>query len=510
MADPIARQIASAIAVPLHEHGTIAGSLTVATGSRERVFGQRDQELLLAYARQASLALAAARTVDTMRHAFNDSLTGLANRALFLDRLDQALSRAQRAGRTVTVVFLDLDRFKLVNDSLGHVAGDALLVAAADRIRRAVRGAGTVARLGGDEFAVLLEDLDTQEDAVRIAQRIRERLNAPVQVAERDVNVSASIGIAAGDGSAEDLLRDADVAMYRAKGAGRGRYQVFEPGMHADVVARLELEADVRRAVEREEFVVHYQPIVALADGRILGVEALARWNHPERGLVAPDDFISVAEETGMIVAIGDQILRQACGQVALWQAELGDRAPLALSVNLAARQLARPGLVDEVRSAVTDARLAPGTLLLELTETVIMQDTDATIAQLRALKGLDARIAVDDFGTGYSSLRYLQRFPIDILKIAKPFVDGVADDSDEAIMARAIVDLSRNLGLATIAEGIENGEQAAALRELGCTLGQGFLYSRPLAADAMTAVLMGDAASVPLRLPVARDASRG
>jgi EAL domain-containing protein (putative c-di-GMP-specific phosphodiesterase class I) len=290
--------------------------------------------------------------------------------------------------------------------------------------------------------------------------------------------------------------------MYRAKGSGQGRYEVFEPGMHADVVARLELEADIRRAVEREEFIVHYQPIVALDDGRILGVEALARWQHPERGLVSPADFIPVAEETGLIVALGNQILREACRQVALWQAELGDDAPLALSVNLSAGQLARPTLTAEVRSALADARLAGSRLLLELTETVIMQDTDATIAQLRALKELDVRIAVDDFGTGYSSLRYLQRFPIDILKIAKPFVDEVAEDSDGAIMARAVVDLGRNLGLATIAEGIEREEQAAALRKLDCRLGQGFLYSRPLPASAMTTLLLGDAAAAPLRLP--------
>jgi EAL domain-containing protein (putative c-di-GMP-specific phosphodiesterase class I) len=245
---------------------------------------------------------------------------------------------------------------------------------------------------------------------------------------------------------------------------------------------------------------VHYQPIVALDDGRILGVEALARWQHPERGLIPPFEFIPVAEETGMIVPIGEIVLRAACRQAALWQAELGETQPLAISVNVAARQLAQATFTDTVRSAIEDARLAQGTLLLELTETVLMQDTDATIAELRALKELDVRIAVDDFGTGYSSLRYLQRFPFDILKIAKPFVDGVAEHGDEAIMARTVVDLSRNLGLATIAEGIEHEEQAAALRDLGCSLGQGFLYSRPLAADAMTSVLMG--AGFPLIAP--------
>ncbi|MEA2141987.1 MAG: hypothetical protein QOI64_417 [Solirubrobacteraceae bacterium] len=507
MPTPIAGQIRSAIAVPVHEHGTVAGSLTVASGDPARSFAGHECELLLAYARQASLALAAARTVDTMRHAFNDSLTGLANRALFLDRLEQALVRAQRARRSVTVLYLDVDRFKLVNDSLGHVAGDALLVAVADRIKRAVRGAETVARLGGDEFAVLLEDVDSEDAAVRVADRIGAALEAPLEAGEREVTVTASIGIASGDGSADELVRDADVAMYRAKAAGKGRYQVFEPSMHADAVARLELEADIQRAVARGEFVVHYQPIVALEDGRILGVEALARWEHPERGLVSPCAFIPVAEETGLIVPIGDMVLRAACRQTALWQAALGDSQPLAVSVNLAARQLARPALTDIVRTAMDDARLAPGTLLLELTETVLMQDTDATIAQLRSLKELDVRIAVDDFGTGYSSLRYLQRFPIDILKIAKPFVDGVADHGDEAIMARTIIDLSRNLGLATIAEGIEHEEQAAALRGLGCSLGQGYLYSRPLAADVLTSLLTGGAYDAPRLINEARPA---
>jgi diguanylate cyclase (GGDEF)-like protein len=499
----IAAHIQTAFAVPVHEHGTVAGSLTVASDDPERRFEQREHDLLLAYARQAGLALAAARTVDTMRHAFNDSLTGLANRALFLDRLEQALLRAQRAGRSVTVLYLDVDRFKLVNDSLGHVVGDALLVGVADRIRRAVRGAETVARLGGDEFAVLLEEVDSHEDAVLVSDRIGELLKAPLQIDDREVHVSASIGIASGAGPADALLRDADVAMYRAKADGRGRSRVFEPAMHADAVARLELEADLQRAIDRREFVAHYQPIVELVDGRVLGVEALARWEHPERGLVPPCDFIPVAEETGLIVPIGEIILRTACRQAALWQAELGDRS-FAVSVNVAARQLVEPAFVETVRAAIDDAGLAPRTLLLELTETVLMQDTDASVAQLRALKELDVRIAIDDFGTGYSSLRYLQRFPIEILKIAKPFVDGVAHDGDEAILARAVVELGRSLGLATIAEGIEESDQGAALQALGCALGQGFLYSRPLPAAQLTGLLMSGPAPEPL------DVSRG
>ena len=502
MPDLVAEGVRTALAVPVHEHGTVVGSLTVGSSDPSPGFGESEQEVLVTYAEHASLALAAAKSVDTMRQAFNDSLTGLANRALFLDRLDHALSRAERDGSGVTVLFLDLDGFKLVNDSLGHAAGDALLVAGADRIRRVVRGGETAARLGGDEFAVLLEGTRSGAEAVHVAQRLREALKPPFTIADREVLVSASIGIASGGGSADELLRNADVAMYRAKRSGKGRYQVFEPGMHAEVVARLELEADIQRAVEREEFVVHYQPIVDLAERRIVAVEALVRWRHPERGLVAPGAFMGVAEETGLIVPIGAYVLREACRQVANWHAELPSQPPLKVSVNLSARQLAQPDIADEVRRALADSRLVPGSLILELTETVIMQDTEASIAQLRALKELGLQIAVDDFGTGYSSLRYLQRFPIDILKIAKPFVDGLTERSDEAVLARAIADLGRNLGMRTIGEGIEVEEQARRLSELGCPLGQGFLFGRPLPGDAMTVALMGDDAVARIKLP--------
>jgi diguanylate cyclase (GGDEF)-like protein len=500
--DFVAEGAKVALAVPVHEHGTVVGSLAVASADPERRFSPSDQETLLAYAEHASLALAAAKTVDTMRQAFTDSLTGLANRALFLERLEQALVLAEREGTPVAVLFLDLDRFKLANDSLGHSAGDELLIAAAERIRGVVRGVETVARLGGDEFAVLLEGGST-DAAISTAERIQAALQAPVEIADREVFVSASIGIATGDGTAKDLLRDADVAMYRAKALGKGRYQVFESGMHAEVVQRLELEADIQRAVERDELVVHYQPIVTLPEGRVVGVEALVRWCHPTRGLVAPAAFIPVAEETGQILEIGAWVLREACRQAAAWQAELGDEGePLRLSVNLSGLQLAQPSVADDVRGALEESRLAPGSLVLELTETVIMQDTEASIARLRDLKELDVRIAVDDFGTGYSSLRYLQRFPIDILKIAKPFVDGVAEDSEEAIMARAIADLSRNLGLSTIAEGIEHQPQADALHALGCPLGQGYLFSRPVPGPELTALLLRQAAAASAAAP--------
>ncbi|MFL5885067.1 MAG: putative bifunctional diguanylate cyclase/phosphodiesterase [Thermoleophilaceae bacterium] len=506
--DLVKRGVATAVGVPVHEHGTVVGALVVASYNPERRFTTREKEMLVSYAEHASLALAAARTVDTMRQAFNDPLTGLANRALLLDRLEHALARAKRNGTEVSIIFLDLDRFKLVNDSLGHAAGDELLVAVAERVHGSLRQAETAARLGGDEFAVLLEGETSASDAVRVARRIDDALRAPFTLHDREVTVTASIGIASGDGSAQDLLRDADVAMYRAKARGRGRYEVFEPGMHAEILQRLELEADIQRALDRDEFVLHYQPIVELGSERIVGLEALVRWMHPQRGLVPPGDFIAISEETGLVLPIGAWVLREACRQAAVWQAEIPLEAPLTISVNLSGRQLQQPTLAGEVREALGESRLAPGTLMLELTETVLMQDSEGAVAQLRELKELDILVAVDDFGTGYSSLRYLKSFPIDVLKVAKPFVDELANPEERGVLARAIVELSRNLGLGSIAEGIESSEQAARLRELGCAYGQGFLFARPLDAAAVTALLA--AGSVTGGFPLAAPALRG
>jgi len=439
--------------------------------------------LMLTLRMLALVEVERAQHEESQRRAFTDSLTGLANRALLLDRLDQVLKQVRRRGSEATVLFVDLDRFKVVNDSLGHTAGDALLEAVAERLRGVVRAGEMVARLGGDEFAILLEgEGATTAHAVRVARRIGAALREPFFVADHEVTISASIGIASGSDAAPDLLRDADVAMYRAKSSGKGRYRVFEPAMHADALARLELDAALRHAVDRDELVVHYQPIVDLADGTIVAVEALVRWQHPERGMVSPGEFIPIAEETGLIVDIGTWVLREACRQVASWQADaVPGEPPLLLSVNLSGRQLADPDLADLVCATVAESGLAAGALILELTETVLMQDISRSVAQLHALKAREVQIAIDDFGTGYSSLQRLQNFPIDILKIAKPFVDELADRPDRAILARAIADLSRNLALDTIAEGIEGPLQWQRLREFGCRLGQGFLFSRPL-----------------------------
>jgi diguanylate cyclase (GGDEF)-like protein len=480
----------AAMAAPVHENGEAVGSLLVSTWTPGRRYGADARDLLLSIAQHVSLALTDAKTVGAMVHqALHDALTGLPNRALFLDRLEHALARASRAGTDIAVLFLDLDRFKTVNDSLGHAAGDQLLCAVAERIASCMRTADTAARLGGDEFAVLLEDLASTREAVGVAERIIAALEAPVLVAGREVHVSASIGIATGDGDSEDLLRHADVAMYRAKAKGKGCYAMFEQGMQAEVIERLELEADLQRAVDRDEIEVFYQPIMRLGSEELAGHEALVRWRHPERGLMSPLSFVPVAEETGLIVPVGRFVLREACRQAAAWQAMVpGD---LTMNVNLSGRQLEDPALVGEVSSILRETGLPAGRLVLEITETVLMQDTEATIERLRSLRALGVRLAVDDFGTGYSSLRYLNRFPLDVLKMAKPFVDGLATQSEDPALARAIIDLGSSLGLQIVAEGIEGADQLVQLRRLGCPLGQGFLFSRPMpAADAETHLL--------------------
>ena len=472
----------AAMAAPVHEGGEVVGSLLVSTWKPGRLYGPDARDLLLSIAQHVSLALTDAKTVGAMVHqALHDALTGLPNRALFLDRLQHALARASRAGTDVAVLFLDLDRFKTVNDSLGHAAGDQLLCTVSERIASCMRTADTAARLGGDEFAVLLEDLASTREAVGVAERIIAALDAPVLVAGREVLVSASIGIATGDGGSEDLLRHADVAMYRAKATGKGRYAMFEQGMQAEVIERLELEADLQRAVDRGEIEVFYQPIMRLGSEELAGHEALVRWRHPTRGLMSPLSFVPVAEETGLIVPVGRFVLREACRQAAAWQAMVPGE--LTMHVNLSGRQLEDPALVGEVSSILRETGLPAGRLVLEITETVLMHDTEATIERLRSLRALGVRLAVDDFGTGYSSLRYLNRFPLDVLKMAKPFVDGLATQSEDPALARAIIDLGSNLGLQIVAEGIEGADQLVQLRRLGCPLGQGFLFSRPLPA---------------------------
>jgi diguanylate cyclase (GGDEF)-like protein len=428
-----------------------------------------------------------------MHQAFHDSLTGLPNRALFLDRLEHAEARATRTGSPVAVLFLDLDSFKKVNDRLGHVAGDELLVLVAGRLRRCMRPSDTAARFGGDEFAMLLEDMAPDASAALVAERVLQDLTKPFTIQGQEVLISASVGIASSqDRAGDDLLRNADLAMYRAKSAGKGRFQQFEAGMHVVVLERLELEVDLQRALHQRELEVHFQPIVELATGRTVAVEALLRWNHPTRGLIGPDEFIPMAEETGAIHAFGQWVLSEACRQAVEWNAGVCRDDPIAIGVNLSGRQLEDPALVNLVAAVLEETGLPPELLILEITETILMQDLEGTISKLSELRELGVRLSVDDFGTGYSSLQYLRRFPLDSLKIAKSFVDGVAGPSQDAAVARAIVDLGETFNLRVVAEGVEAIEQHERLLELGCEFGQGYLFARPAPASEIECALTG------------------
>jgi diguanylate cyclase (GGDEF)-like protein len=499
------RRLQVAIAAPVREGGRVVGSLTVASERPGRVYDDADKQLLLAFAEQVSLALLDAKQVEEMAHqALHDALTGLPNRLLFLDRLQHALERAARKRELAAVLFVDLDRFKGVNDSLGHAAGDELLVAVAQRLRECARAEDTAARLGGDEFAVLAETLDDRSDAARLAERILDGLRAPFAVQGREVFVTASIGIALGDSPDEELLSNADVAMYRAKASGSS-YEFFEAGMREAIVERLGLEADLRQAIAREELRLHYQPIVDLRSGLIDGVEALVRWQHPKRGLLPPIDFIPLAEESGAIVEIGRWVLDEACRQSAAWAKVPGRRA-LRVAVNVSVRQLQDADFVDYVGRAIAEAGVDPSMLTLEITETLLVEQGAATIGKLVELKALGVRLALDDFGVGYSSLRYLSQLPLDILKVPKSFVDRVTGRTREAALVHAIVELGATFGLQVVAEGIETADQARELDRAGCDLGQGFLFARPSEAADIEALV--DGRVVPLGAAALRGAA--
>jgi diguanylate cyclase (GGDEF)-like protein len=448
-----------------------------------------------ALAQAAAIALDNARLYEEIRHqAFHDGLTGLANRALFGDRVEHALARSARTGSLVAVLFVDLDDFKTVNDRFGHPAGDQLLRQVAERLLSIVRPGDTAARLGGDEFAVLLEDVHGQEDAQVVAQRLIQAIRTPTRLGEVDALVGASIGIAlstAGGDRAPDLLRNADFAMYRAKGAGKGRYEVFEASMRAGIAERAELAQIIHGAVERRELRVAYQPIVELATGKVVGAEALVRWHPAGRPMLMPADFITLAEENGQIVAIGRWVIEEACRLGKRWQDQLGDPT-FGMSVNLSARQFQHPDLVRDVKAALAATGLAPGSLTLEITESVLMQHTTSTIDTLGELRAHGVRLAIDDFGTGYSSLSYLDRFSVDALKIDRSFVDGFGADREGPVLVRAIIELGQALGLEIVAEGIERVDQLGPLRALGCRFGQGYLFSRPMEPDAMSTLLEG------------------
>jgi diguanylate cyclase (GGDEF)-like protein len=413
-------------------------------------------------------------------------VTNLANRALFGDRVGHALSRAKRRRSSTAVVFVDLDDFKRINDSAGHHVGDLVIAAVAERLEGCLRSGDTAARLGGDEFGILIEDLAGDEGVDEVATRILEAIAAPLPLTgEEVVVVTASAGIAlSGPGELEpaERLRSADLAMYSAKAAGRNRFRRFEPAMHAAIVERVALEEQLRDAIRRNELVLHFQPVVDLASGRLTGAEALVRWQHPERGLLPPGAFIPLAEETGLIVPLGRTVLRMACQAGMGWQTS---RRRLRLSVNLSARQVADPDLVDDVAAALRDSGLPPDCLTLEVTESVLVHDTIAIVERLRRLKDLGVRLAIDDFGTGYSALSYLRSFPFDELKIDRSFIATLDEGVREARIVGAIVELGLSLGLTTVAEGVEHAEQVEFLRLFGCTEIQGYLISKPLPPEA-------------------------
>jgi len=437
------------------------------------------------------------------RHAFSDALTGLANRRLFLDHLEHAVRRSPRSGETHAVIFADVDRFKVVNDSLGHHVGDQLLISIAERLRSSVRPGDVLARLGGDEFTILLEGVDGPGDAFAVALRVREALRAPIPLADgHDVVVTMSLGIALSSPTStrDDLLRDADVAMYHAKTAGRsGGIEVFEPAtMGARSAQRVELESDLRRALERDELEVYYQPVYSAAGHQIIGAEALVRWNHPTRGLLAPAEFITVAEETGLILPLGRAVLETACRQTQTWRDTFD--ALLSIAVNLSPRQFRQPDLMDQIEHVLHETGLDPRQLCLEITESMAMDDIDGTTAVLARLKQLGTRLAIDDFGTGYSSLGYLKQFPLDVVKIDRSFVDGLDLNAVDSAIIAAVVTLARSVGMTTVAEGVETLAQLKHLQTLGCDALQGYYLSRPLPAAALERLLAEGAAFIRAR----------
>jgi diguanylate cyclase (GGDEF)-like protein len=484
-----------AMATLLQGEGMLLGTLVVANRlSDVGTFDTDDLHLFDAFAAQTSVAVQNTRLGHRLRQqAFHDTLTDLANRALFMDRLEHALTRRERHDESLAVMFLDLDDFKEINDSLGHMAGDELLARVADRLKLVLRASDTAARFGGDEFAILVEETADPEDTIRVAERVVSIFKPRFVLAGREVTISASVGVAvtaSRDITAEELVGQADVAMYRAKVKGKDTYEIFEPGMQDVVARRLEVRTDLERAIDRNELVVMYQPIVDMATSTPVGVEALVRWKHPRWGMVAPLEFIGIAEETGMIRELGLHVLEEACRQWKEWQVELIDEPAFTVSVNVSPRQLRDPSFVSEVWRILTRIGLPPSHLTLEITESFMVDDPESARARLRELKALGVRISMDDFGTGYSSLASLQDLPLDVLKIDKLFVDHVAEDPRRTAFAQAIIRMGKTLGLGLIAEGVETAEQAERLASLGCRLAQGFYFSRPVAADEIKRML--------------------
>lgn len=435
-----------------------------------------------------------------------DPLTGLPNRALFLNRLEQAVQQAKRCENYLfAVLFIDLDRFKLVNDSLGHMVGDELLIAIARRLEKCLRNKDTIARLGGDEFAVLLNDIKDSSHATHTAERIKQELTKPFNLNRHEVFTSASIGVVLGSkahGWLNDLLRNADIAMYRAKALGKSRYEVFDTAMHVQAVTRLQMETDLQWAIRNQELQVHYQPIVLLETGRITGFEALLRWKHPLRGFISPVEFIPLAEETGLIVSIGQWVLYEACRQLCAWQVKFLTSPPLTISINLSVKQLKQPELVEQIAKILHETNLDARSLRLELTESVLVENAESVTTVLWQMKALGILLYLDDFGTGYSSLSYLHRFPIDTLKIDRSFINKMDCGSKNLEIVRVITMLSQALGMDVIAEGIETAQQLAQLRELQCKYGQGYFFFKPLDC-ATTDALIAQQLCVPDSYPI-------
>jgi diguanylate cyclase (GGDEF)-like protein len=490
--------------VLLEDHSVVSGASVIigrpghpfgllgAFSTAPRGFEAEDVDFLKAVANVIADAIQRKKAEEEIRHqALHDPLTGLPNRTLLLERLNHWLDRAKRSGERGAVMFLDLDHFKMVNDGLGHNTGDRLLLEVAERLEALMRPTDTVARMGGDEFVLFCEDIDSERSALLLVERLLAGLHAPFDLGDCERHITASIGIvfASSESTPEALVRDSDAAMYRAKERGRARFELFDEAMRERSRRWLETESELRGAMERDELHNLYQPVVATS-GPLIGFEVLVRWEHPERGTILPDDFIPIAEDCGLIIPLGRKVLYEACHEAAGWAAAGPDGRALSVNINLSPRQVAHPSLVGMVAEALEQSGLDPSRLNLEITETVLIHDTDTALETLQALKALGVGLVLDDFGTGYSSLGHVKRFPIDVLKIDRSFVSGLGQDAEDDAIVSAVLSMGRALGVEVVAEGVETVGQARQLRSLGCTLAQGFLFARPLSPDAVLELL--------------------
>jgi diguanylate cyclase (GGDEF)-like protein len=490
--------ILSWMGVPLIAADAVVGVMTIASAAWEHCYTRQDLVVFTTIAAQVAIAIANARLYEQLRHdAFHDGLTGLANRTLFLERLEHTIAQMQRhRDQRFAVLFLDLDRFKIINDSLGHTAGDQLLPIIARRLESCLRSSDTVARLGGDEFAILLSDAPDEESTHQVAERIQQTLATPVSIDGHDVFTTASIGMVMSDPryhSAIDMIRDADISMYRAKTSGKACAVFFDPVMHIDALSQLQLESELRRSMERSELRVYYQPIVELESSHIVGFEALIRWQHPHRGLLYPAAFLSMAEETGMIVPMGWWVLREACRQLAAWQSVIPTARSLWVNVNLSEKQLAQHDVVQRIMDILEETGLPAHCLKLEITEHTLLAYGDITRGALRQIRNAGIHLCIDDFGTGYSSLSYLQRFPVNVLKIDRSFIGPLDQNGEGREIVQAIIALTRALGIQAIAEGMETAQQVDVLRRLGCEYGQGWVFAKALEAEEIERLVSAD-----------------